>query len=465
MTERSPQKFTNAHVLATAAALFVPMAILLAKGVAPLFALAAISVAAVELHRRRTLPLLSGPVLYLMAGLAGWALLSWWWSTAPDETVKTGLSLALTFLGGAVLIGAAARFDAREQEIFRTGVIVGGAVGFALIAFEFATDAWLAQYLYGLKGKKLFLVEERHTAAMNPGLAATALFFWTWALAVRARFPGAAANIAIAVAFALILLGNADAVVVSLVAGAVIFGAALALPRIVPWILAAVIAAGVAMAPLVPSLLPNPLEPGARPAWMTPSAAHRIVIWKNTIPYIAKNPVLGRGFDTARSLYGVADIRQYALPGDSRYLPWTVQYEPIPLHPHNGVLQVWLELGLAGALILLGLLLTVIRAITAGVDERTRRAGALAMVTTALTIASISFGAWQSWWLASMLLAAAFLAAVTLPAVGAAAALGEPAAATPAAPVIPAAREIGGPKGPEPTRYGDWEHKGRAIDF
>jgi hypothetical protein len=26
-------------------------------------------------------------------------------------------------------------------------------------------------------------------------------------------------------------------------------------------------------------------------------------------------------------------------------------------------------------------------------------------------------------------------------------------------------RELGGPKGPEPTRYGDWERKGLAVDF
>ena len=25
--------------------------------------------------------------------------------------------------------------------------------------------------------------------------------------------------------------------------------------------------------------------------------------------------------------------------------------------------------------------------------------------------------------------------------------------------------EINGPKGPEPTRYGDWESKGRCTDF
>jgi hypothetical protein len=26
-------------------------------------------------------------------------------------------------------------------------------------------------------------------------------------------------------------------------------------------------------------------------------------------------------------------------------------------------------------------------------------------------------------------------------------------------------REIGGPKGPEPTRYNDWEKGGRCVDF
>ena len=26
-------------------------------------------------------------------------------------------------------------------------------------------------------------------------------------------------------------------------------------------------------------------------------------------------------------------------------------------------------------------------------------------------------------------------------------------------------REINGPKGPEPTRYGDWEQNGRCSDF
>lgn len=34
-----------------------------------------------------------------------------------------------------------------------------------------------------------------------------------------------------------------------------------------------------------------------------------------------------------------------------------------------------------------------------------------------------------------------------------------------AAPEAKPPSETGGPKGPEPTRYGDWEKNGRCIDF
>ena len=43
----------------------------------------------------------------------------------------------------------------------------------------------------------------------------------------------------------------------------------------------------------------------------------------------------------------------------------------------------------------------------------------------------------------------------------------EPAESQPEAASVPPAapREVGGPAGPEPTRYGDWERNGRCIDF
>lgn len=44
-------------------------------------------------------------------------------------------------------------------------------------------------------------------------------------------------------------------------------------------------------------------------------------------------------------------------------------------------------------------------------------------------------------------------------------ALAEAAARRAAAKAQQPAAEIGGPAGPEPTRYGDWERKGVASDF
>ena len=38
-------------------------------------------------------------------------------------------------------------------------------------------------------------------------------------------------------------------------------------------------------------------------------------------------------------------------------------------------------------------------------------------------------------------------------------------AATEQVPVQNSTKEYGGPKGKEPTRYGDWEKNGRCIDF
>ncbi len=39
----------------------------------------------------------------------------------------------------------------------------------------------------------------------------------------------------------------------------------------------------------------------------------------------------------------------------------------------------------------------------------------------------------------------------------------EAPAKRPGAAALP--KEIGGAPGPEPTRYGDWQHKGRVTDF
>ncbi|MCH7550172.1 MAG: DUF1674 domain-containing protein [Proteobacteria bacterium] len=450
MTDISSSKFYFEHVLGAAALLFVPMAILLAKGIAPVFAAAGLAVLVLGLVRNRAVPLDPGPVIWSLGVLCVWALLTVLWSITPAETVKTGLSLAATFFGGAVLFGAGAGLDGRQKEIFRTGLVFGGAAGFGLIAIEYITDAGLSRFLYGLAGKYLFFTKGGYLLALKPGLAATALFFWPWALAMRDRFRVSITGPAIAVALGLIVYAANYAVVIALVAGGCVFVLGWWLPRFMPWALAGVVALGVVFAPLIPGLLPSPFEKGPHLRWLNPSSAQRIVIWNNAVVHIREKPVLGAGFDATRALYGKKDRVVYKFPDEIAGRPWgPTIHEPIPLHPHNAVLQVWLELGAVGAAIILVLLLAIIRAIDRTIEDRISRAAALGALTTGLVVASISFGIWQSWWLASILLTATFMVTVLAPG------REDP----------PDIEEIGGPKGLEPTRYGDWENKGRAIDF
>ena len=69
------------------------------------------------------------------------------------------------------------------------------------------------------------------------------------------------------------------------------------------------------------------------------SAAHRLLIWSFVGDRIAEHPLAGWGLNSSRAIPGGKDPIE---PGAS----W------LPLHPHNAPLQLWLELGVPGAVLL-----------------------------------------------------------------------------------------------------------------
>jgi O-antigen ligase len=85
----------------------------------------------------------------------------------------------------------------------------------------------------------------------------------------------------------------------------------------------------------------------------------------------------------------------------------------LPLHPHDAALQWRLELGLPGGLLCVAILATVLwRVADSAHTPPPQRALALGCAAAVLTIAMLSFGAWQAWWLSSIWLVAALLAGV-----------------------------------------------------
>jgi len=455
------------HILGLTAILYIPIGIFVSKGLAPLFAVSVVLCLVLKIWQRQSLQWMVGLVLYTLIALVFWSTASWFWSISPDETLKTVISLAITFLTGIFLFGISLSFGPKEKKSFQNGMILGGFIGFSLIAIEFATNAGLARLLsYELALMKnpnlpsystfIFSVYGNSTPVMNSGMAATALYFFPWALTIKNRFSQKVFIPIILIGAALILMTYADAVKLGFIIGVLVFLTAFVWPRWINRILSVAITIGVLTAPLIPGLLPNPLVHSKNLEFFSPSSAHRILIWKNTAEHIKQKLFLGSGLDATRGLYTAKDRVIYDFPSSlSNGAAYRIFYEPIPLHPHNAVLQLWLELGAIGALIGLGLLLAILRSIRRGNLSKADQAVALGLFSTTLTLASISFGIWQGWWLSSILLITAYLISL----------LEKPLEKNLNKSPLPPKGETGGPKGLEPTRYGDWERKGRAIDF
>ena len=457
------------HILGAAAVLAMPIAFYVPKGIAPLFAIAAIGTVIVHVIRTRSLPRVPPALLAVIVIFVLWAWTSALWSVTPAQSLYAATSVLVTLVVGLSFVAAARELDAGERKVFQRALIAGGVGGVALLAVELSSDAAVYRWVLERAG---FAIQSPILLGVvfnfENGLSLVALFLWPWATALRNKGMGILAIVLPLFAIGLMVLAGKEAPLLAAVLGGVVLAAALLAPRLATPVLGLVVVLGVLAAPLLPKAIP-PMDEFVRSAPNLSSSVYsRLLIWKNAGEHIFERPIAGHGMDTSRALYGREDkTERIFYDREGKPVWWTGAFEPIPLHPHNAVLQIWLELGLVGAAGLALLLAATVRALARSRLARADKAACLALFTTGLTMASISYGIWQGWWLGALWLAAAF-AAASVPG-RPDHALAKPATAASAtdaqAPESGATDEFGGPKGPEPTRYGDWERKGRCIDF
>ena len=395
----------------------MPLAILAPKGLAVLFVVSAVSALAWNLYYKEPVRRLPTYLVLPIAAFVGYAALSSLWSPTPLTSLKTSAILGLTTLGGLVMVSFAASLETAEKNILARALIIGAVLTLVLFGVEKLTDLWIWRWIITLKAGVAGPPASSHgMVPYNPAMSVGALFMWPFFLHWLGRrrmfaFTG------VLLAMPVIFWSQADTPALAALLGIL---TTVTLWRARP-ILRGVFAGGVVVlmfaAPVIPGLLPGPATIRAEMPYLSHSAIHRVMIWKTAAKHIAKNPVAGLGMDTTRSLYGqdTRVITEYPpmKPGD---LVWKSYFEPIPLHPHNGVIQIWLELGGIGIVLLVWVVITLVRVTDEGAEaevdrDRQRKAMIMGFYVSSLTIASLSFGAWQSWWVCTLWLAATLLVA------------------------------------------------------
>ena len=415
------------YVLSIGIYLVLPIAIFAPKGLAPLFALSILLI--LMSPERRQLKKLSIKYYSLILGtIVILAAISSIWSLTPEKSFITMLSLAVTFAGGICLIHVCTRLSASDRQTLRTAIIFGGIVGFGLLAIETSQNAAISQWLKSLVGYEI-QTAANNRLSLNSASAIATLYFWPWSILIYNQFRDWKAYVGIIAACIVVLFSQSDAPTVALAAGISVFILSLLFSRCIVGILGTALVLSILLMPVLTEALPDPLSSNFKSSFFAPSweptiqgsspffnsLNHRFIIWKTVLQHVKQRPLFGHGFDTARALYGPESKSLMTLFPSRPDIILKIRSEPIPLHPHNSILQVWLEFGLAGAILLAALTTSILITINKRVQHQRERAICYALLISAVSIASVSFGAWQSWWLSGLFLIAGIAAtSVTL---------------------------------------------------
>ena len=414
---RDPKQSTLvAHLLGATVTLAIPIALFASRGLTVLCALCAVVLALIlgrnvvryMLASRATL---SNPVIFLLL----YVVLSLTWTVDPLLNAFKVPQLIGTVAVGLVMLAGARSLDTAAANVFTKWLIVGLFCDIVILFFDrgtgLLTHGWIA-----LKGKGLSLNGPINASQYKPAASLLAVLVWP-AVAVLAQ-QRQRYQLLLALFFVwllLVVLGSTTAMV-CFPLGAVIFFLALRRLAIVVRCLIVVFSLMMVAMPFAPRLLPPienfsdadvpqvnaPMLRDRLERFLVNKTAHRLFIWQFVAKNIMERPIFGWGYQSSRNIPGGSDERVIVLSGPA---------EPLPLHPHNGFLQFWLELGAVGAV--LGALTVTYALLQAGRLQPLAGAAACASFGATIGPFSLSFGLWQSWWLSVLCLTIMALVAVS----------------------------------------------------
>ncbi len=390
----------------------MPVAVFAPVQLTGLLIVTAVACALAARSRQALFPPLARRIAWPLSALCIWAAISTAWAIDIRLSLLESARFAGTAVAGIIVLGAASALGPKDRANVCRALLLGAAVGYALLAFELATEGLILRtvsaWISG--GERAFIF----SVAYNRATSVIAMLSWPLLLLFLRQRAWLPAIVVFLIGLAFVTELQKHASTIALLIGAAAFALVWIAGRRVITAIAAVIGIAILISPLLPI---TALEP-VRVARLYPpvgfSEFHRLLIWNFVAERIAERPVLGWGMNSSRVIPGgktlvPTDIPERRLPGGTGEGGNMV--EQLPLHPHNAPLQLWLELGAVGAIIggsfVIGALLICRRRTANRLDASI----ATAAIVSAVAISAMSFSIWQSWWLSIMWLTASFLIA------------------------------------------------------
>ncbi len=377
-----------------AAALFAP------RGLVVILALGAVLGLTAGTVRSGLDAALKSPPLAPIGLLMLWAAVAIWWSPDRAEAIRSWHGLLWVALGALVVVAQAHGLRPGTRLRLERAMVAAAAGFVVILGLEVATDAVIMRSLRTALYGDIYPVDWIFLGHYLRPTAVLAIFAWPCALVLWRRFGPGLALVFLVLAAGLAGLIGMNAAFLAMLAGGLVFAATFRFPRAGAAALAILTAATVLLAPLIVALIADPGLAALPSSWV-----HRLVIWNFVSERIAENPWIGWGFDASKHLPGATE--PIVIGG--------IATVTLPSHPHNGSLQVWAELGVPGALALAAVFAGAAWAIRSANLPRLDSAARAAGLAAFFVLFSLSYGAWQNWWLALAALIAALYVALSGP--------------------------------------------------
>lgn len=323
---------------------------------------------------RRVQAVLPTPIGVAAAVFLALAALSIAWSPAPLESTYTWGEFVLPVAATLILA-----LTLPERAPRSAAILLGlsAAAAAALILSELATGQEVRQSLGMRSNSFIFNRPALTLLVLAPPL------LWTL-FRLGEVWLGTAVAVVLAAA---ILRSDSGAAGLGLVAGGLGFVIAWRSRKAAIALAVGSFVVAFAAAPVLGEVLHRTMPPSTHQMLSSTNSQARVDIWRSFGAAVRVRPFLGTGFSPGPAFASSAAAARV----DPSYRTFLAVG-----HPHNAPLQVWAELGAAGAFLALSLLLLILRQVAR--LSPGEFAPSLALMGAAAAVSLVGHGVWQGWW-------------------------------------------------------------------